>query len=231
MVLVEENPDIRHITAALKAFAVAGKSIDSLVAAMPADRLDRVGAALTLVPPRGGGPDGRGTVGSASAPGRNYWRRRYASRPNRGVPGRWSGRRGCARSLWPAPARSWLGPPGTTWRRRSGYGPVSPPTPPSPTAKGAELAVAAGPSVPVDELEAVLSEVALIDQALVEDLRVGGGRGGTAPGDGDGHGRDRRGALADLGYAELSAQIENGAAALSEDGAPAPQLAASGADR
>ena len=50
VLLVEENPDILHITAALKAFAIAGKSIDALVTAMPADRLDRVGAALTLVP-------------------------------------------------------------------------------------------------------------------------------------------------------------------------------------
>ena len=51
VLLVEENPDIGHITAALKAFTVAGKSLDALVAAMPADRLDKVAAALTLVPP------------------------------------------------------------------------------------------------------------------------------------------------------------------------------------
>ena len=51
VLLVEENPDVHHITAALKAFTVAGKSLDALVAAMPADRLDKVAAALTLVPP------------------------------------------------------------------------------------------------------------------------------------------------------------------------------------
>ncbi len=97
VLLVEQNPDILHITAALKAFAVAGKSIDALVTAMPADRLDRVGAALTLVP-----EDVADQMAEALwarfGPGLSCWPLRYVSRPGSVPPGPWSGRRACARS-------------------------------------------------------------------------------------------------------------------------------------
>ncbi len=49
--LVEQKPDLVNLTAALQVFAATGKSIETLVAAMPEDRLDRIAAALILVPP------------------------------------------------------------------------------------------------------------------------------------------------------------------------------------
>ena len=51
VLLVEQKPDLVNLTAALQVFAATGKSIEALVAAMPEDRLDRIGAALILVPP------------------------------------------------------------------------------------------------------------------------------------------------------------------------------------
>lgn len=51
VLLVEQKPDLVNLTAALQVFAASGKSIESLVAAMPEDRLDRIAAALILVPP------------------------------------------------------------------------------------------------------------------------------------------------------------------------------------
>jgi tetratricopeptide (TPR) repeat protein len=51
VLLVEQKPDLVNLTAALQVFAAAGKSIETLVAAMPEDRLDRIAAALILVPP------------------------------------------------------------------------------------------------------------------------------------------------------------------------------------
>ncbi len=132
VLLVEQNPDIVHITAALKAFAVAGKSIDALVTAMPADRLDRVGAALTLVP-----EDVADQMAEALwarfRRGLSCWPPPSVSRPSCARPGHWSGRRGYAPSPWPPPAHSWPGPPTTTWRRRNGCGRVLPPTPLSAT--------------------------------------------------------------------------------------------------
>jgi tetratricopeptide (TPR) repeat protein len=51
VLLVEQKPDLVNLTAALQVFAATGKSIETLVAAMPEDRLDRIGAALIMVPP------------------------------------------------------------------------------------------------------------------------------------------------------------------------------------
>ena len=51
LLLVEQKPDLVHLTAALQVFAATGKSIETLVAAMPEDRLDRIAAALILVAP------------------------------------------------------------------------------------------------------------------------------------------------------------------------------------
>ena len=51
VLLVEQKPDLVNLTAALQVFAATGKSIETLVAAMPEDRLDRIAAALILVPP------------------------------------------------------------------------------------------------------------------------------------------------------------------------------------
>lgn len=51
ILLIQEDADVVHLTAAFKVFALTGKSIESLMAALPEDRLDKVAAALVLVPP------------------------------------------------------------------------------------------------------------------------------------------------------------------------------------
>ncbi len=230
VLLVEENPDILHITAALKAFAVAGKSVDALVAAMPADRLDRVGTALTLVPPP-----------VADQMAEALWARFGAKPQLLAASIHFAPQLGAARALeWsarlrsiamagscPLLARAARGDVAAAERIRAGttahaaFG----------DAKGAELVVAAGPTVPVEELETVLSEVALIDPALVHELAWAAARGGTGARDGAPSRADVvAGVLAGLGRSELGAQIRNGTA-LSEDGAAAPQLASLAADR
>jgi tetratricopeptide (TPR) repeat protein len=206
VVLVEQNPDVQHITAALKAFTVAGKSIDSLVAAMPADRLERVGAALTLVPPE-----------VADQMAEALWVR-FGTRPQLLAASiRFAPRLGASRALeWsvrlrsigmaaccPLLARATLDEVAAAERVRAGVTAHAAFADP----KGAELALAAVSLVAAEELEAVLSEVALMDPPLLGEFAAAAGRS------------DR----------EMSAQVENGA--LSEDGVPAPQLASLGADR
>ncbi len=229
--LVEENPDIRHITAALKAFAVAGRSIDALVAAMPADRLDRVGAALTLVPPG---------VGDQMAEA--LWARfgarpqllaasvRFAPQLNASRALEWSAR---LRSIalagaCPLLARAARHDVAAAERVRAGvtaHAAFSDP-------KGAEVAITAAPLVPMQELAAVLSEVALIDPALVQRFAAAAAGGDMAgPDEVNGRAALVARALAGLGYGGPSAQSENGADALSEDAAPPPQLAMVSADR
>ena len=91
--------------------------------------------------------------------------------------------------------------------------------------KGAELAVAAAPLVPLEDLGAVLSEVVLIDRELVDSFAAAAAGTGTGP---EGNVRERADAIArawaGLGPGAPSAQIENGAA-LSEETTTAPQLA------
>ena len=49
--LIDESPEVPVIRAALNVFAATGKSLQDLAAAMPENRLDKVAAALLLVPP------------------------------------------------------------------------------------------------------------------------------------------------------------------------------------
>jgi tetratricopeptide (TPR) repeat protein len=230
VLLVEENPDVLHITAALKAFTVAGKSLDALVAAMPADRLDKVAAALTLVPP---------AVADQMADA--LWARfgsrpqllaasiRFAPQLNAPRALEWSAR---LRSIGmvgfcPLLARAAADHVAPAERVRAGviaHAAFADP-------KGAELAVAAAPLVPIEDLGAVLSEVVVIDRQLVHSFASAAAGPGTGPESGA---RERAdviaGALAGLGPGAPSAQMENGGA-LSEEGTTAPQLACSGADR
>jgi tetratricopeptide (TPR) repeat protein len=233
VLLVEQNPDVQHITAALKAFAVAGKSIDALVAAMPADRLDRVGAALTLVPPE-----------VADQMAEALWAR-FGARPQLLAASiRFAPQLSASRALeWSARLRS-IGMAGfcpllaraadgnvvAAERVRAGVTAHAAFADP----KGAELAVNTAPWVRLDELGDVLSDVAMIDRALINDFACAAAGPGPGPRDTtDERANVIAGALSGLGYGQLSAQIEknkNGAA-LSEDEGPAPQLASLGADR
>lgn len=49
--LVNESADITHMTAAVRVVAATGRSIEALAAAIPEDRLEKMAAALILVPP------------------------------------------------------------------------------------------------------------------------------------------------------------------------------------
>jgi tetratricopeptide (TPR) repeat protein len=233
--LVEQNPDVRHITAALKAFAVAGKSIDALVTAMPADRLDRVGAALTMVPAE-----------VADQMAEALWARFGARPPLLAASIRFAPRLGAPRALeWSARLRS-IGMAGSCpllARAGSDDVPAAERVRASVIAhaafadpKGVELAVNVASLVPVDELETVLSEVATIDNALVHDFAsaaaagTGAGTGAGSPGALAGRAQTVARVLTGLGYGELSRQIQKGPA-LSEEAAPAPQLACLSADR
>lgn len=51
VLLVEASPEVSIVRAALKVFAATGKSLEDLAAAMPENRLDKIAAALILVPP------------------------------------------------------------------------------------------------------------------------------------------------------------------------------------
>jgi len=230
VLLVEENPDVLHITAALKAFTVAGKSMDALVAAMPADRLDKVAAALTLVPPT-----------AADQMADALWARfgprpqllaasiRFAPQLNAPRALEWSARLRSIGMVWSCPllARAAANDVAPAERVRAGVTAHAAFADP----KGAELAVAAAPLVPLEDLGAVLSEVVLIDRELVDSFAAAAAGTGTGP---EGNVRERADAIArawaGLGPGAPSAQIENGAA-LSEETTTAPQLAYSGADR
>ena len=230
VLLVEENPDVNHITAALKAFTVAGKSLDALVAAMPADRLDKVAAALTLVPP---------AVADQMADA--LWARfgprpqllaasiRFAPQLNAPRALEWSARLRSIGMLGSCPlvARAAAHDVAPAERVRAGviaHAAFADPI-------GAELAIAAAPLVPIEDLGAVLSEVVVLDRQLVHSFAAAAAGPGLGP---KSNARERTaviaGALAGLGPGAPSAQIQNGGA-LSEERATAPQLACSGADR
>ena len=230
VLLVEENPDVNHITAALKAFTVAGKSLDALVAAMPADRLDKVAAALTLGPP---------AVSDQMADA--LWARfgprpqllaasiRFAPQLNAPRALEWSARLRSIGMLGSCPlvARAAAHDVAPAERVRAGviaHAAFADPI-------GAELAIAAAPLVPIEDLGAVLSEVVVLDRQLVHSFAAAAAGPGLGP---KSNARERTdviaGALAGLGPGAPSAQIQNGGA-LSEERATAPQLACSGADR
>lgn len=54
--LIRQNPDVLAMTVALKVFASTGRGPEELAEAMPEDHLDKVGAALLLVPPVAAAP-------------------------------------------------------------------------------------------------------------------------------------------------------------------------------
>jgi hypothetical protein len=228
--LVEDNPDVRHITAALKAFAVAGKSIDALVAAMPADRLERVGAALTLVPAE-----------VADQMAEALWARfgprpqllaaaiRFAPNLNAARALEWSARVRAIGMAHACPLVARAADPGVpaTERVRAAV------TAHAAFAdqRGAARALDAAPLVATADVGAVLAEVALLGPAILAEWA--GAAMGTHGEAGD---RDQRRAaiaqgLAKAGHTDLAAQSENAPAALSEDQPLSPQLTGAGADR
>jgi tetratricopeptide (TPR) repeat protein len=99
--LVERKPDLVNLTAALQVFAATGKAIETLVAAMPEDRLDRTAACprlwLTQWPRRSS---------SVSGHGHCCWPPPSVLRPWCPSAGHSSGLPGFAPPAWRVPARS-----------------------------------------------------------------------------------------------------------------------------
>jgi tetratricopeptide (TPR) repeat protein len=230
LLLVGENPDISHITAALKAFTVAGKSLDALVAAMPADRLDKVSAALTLVPPAVA-DQMADALWAHFGPQPQFLAASIRFAPWLSAPRalEWSARLRSIGMVGSCPLLARAANEAVTPAERVRAAVVAHAAFADP--KGAELAVAAASLVSLEDLGAVLAEVVVIDRELVHSFASGAAGRDPGPEAIAGERADVIArALAGLGTGAPIAQIENGAA-LSEEGTTAPQLACSGADR
>jgi tetratricopeptide (TPR) repeat protein len=210
--LVSQAHNVLAMTVALKVFASTGKPPEQLAAAMPEDDLDKVGAALVLVPP------------VVAAPVAEALHARLGSRPAllaasvRFAPAlpvvqalEWSARlraigmNGSCPLL--AQARTAVLDPAERVRAAlTAHAAFGDPV-------GASLALELAPGVYEAQLGAVLAEVAVLDPPLTADFaRAAAGPG--APGAGPvGSPIARRHAVADalqsLGHAELAEEIDN----------------------
>jgi len=233
-ILVEESPEVPVITTALKAFAAAGKSLEDLAAAVPENRLEKVAAALILVPAVLADP-------VAEALFRRFGPKpqllaaaiRFAPMisPQRGL--EWSARLRQIGMAEPCPliaqARlELLEVPARVRAAATAHAAFG-------DERGAQLALALSAGLHEDQLSAAVTEVSLLDPPLLAGFaRAAAGAG--APGAGAvGSPAERRRAVADAlaarGEATLSAQIRN-EEGLGADYVPAYfQLATLGADR
>lgn len=203
VLLIQQNPDVVHLTAALKVFALTGKSIASLVAAMPEDRLDKVAAALVMVPP---------VIGDQMAEA--LWAR-FGPRPQLlaaaihfapllPVPRAldWSARlrgigMGGACPLLAQAQMDLLDPVERARAAVTAHAAFG-------DSVAAELAAAIMPGIPEAKLGAVLSEASLLDPVLVNDMAMAARGPGAEEVDGSGTAAGRcqavDAALARLGY-------------------------------
>lgn len=234
VLLIEESPEVPVFQAALKVFAATGKSIVDLVAALPENRLDKVAAALVMVPPVAADPVAEalyerfGAKPQLLAAAIHFGRLLSTSRALV-----WSAR---VRAIGmteacPLIAQANLDLLDVTDRVRAAV-----------TAhaafgdeRGAELAVALAPGVHEQRLFLVLDELIKLDAGLTLDFaKAAAGPGAPDAGPvGTPQARFNAvvGALEILGYPELATQIKNAVAGTDEQGARAAQLAALGADR
>jgi glycosyltransferase involved in cell wall biosynthesis/tetratricopeptide (TPR) repeat protein len=228
--LVEESSDVHHIRAALKVFAYTGRSLEELAAAMPENRLEKMAAALLLVPPVVADPVAEALF------------RRFGARPlllaaairfapmvatQRAL--EWSARLRQIGMTEPCPliGQAMIDILEVPVRVRAAV-----------TAhaafgdeRGADLAVALAPGLHHDQLALAVKEVCLLDPPLVARFCPAAAAPGAPDAGAVGSEADRRlevaSALEDAGHGELAAQIRK------HDGAVAagPQLVILGADR
>jgi len=234
VLFVKQDPNVFAMTVALKVFASTGKPVDELAAAVREDQLNKVAAALVLVPPATAGPAAEALF------------RRLGPRPEL-----------LAAAIKFAPALPILQAMEWSARLRAvGMGDACPllaqarlellepaeRTRAAVTAHAAfgdncaaSLAVALAAGVREDKLAPLLTEVNALDPALTARF-AHAAAGPGAPGAGPvGTPEHRRQAVAStlavLGLTELSAQIENLPEAQSLETHPVAHLAALGADR
>jgi tetratricopeptide (TPR) repeat protein len=232
--LVEESPEVPAVRAALKVFAATGRSFADLVAVMPENRLDKVAAALLLVPPLLADP-------VAEALFQRFGPRpqllaaaiRFAPTisPSRAL--EWSARLRSIGMTKPCPlvAQAKIDALDVPARVRAAvtahaaFG----------DARGAGLATLLAPGLHEDQLAGVLAEVSVLDPPLTWDFARAAASAGAPEAGAVGTPEARRKtvakALLGLGYTNFAAQIANDPA-VSQTRIPIePQLAATGADR
>jgi hypothetical protein len=225
-VLVEETPDVPLIRTALKVFAAAGKSLEDLANALPEDRLEKVAAALVLVPPM---------VADQAA---EALFRRFGPKPQllaaaihfspmiatqRAL--EWSARLRQIGMAEPCPLIAQaridvLEVPARVRAAVTAHAAFG-------DARGAELALALAPGLHASQLGTSVTEVALLDPPLLQSFaRAAGGPGAAGAGP-VGSPEERRRAVADA----LSAQIRNEDEAREGAAPTVAQMATLGADR
>ncbi len=232
--LVEESPEVPNIRTALKLFAATGKSFEDLVTVMPENRLDKVAAALLLVPPVVADPVAESLY------------QRFGPRPQLLAAAiRFAPLVATSRALeWSARLRS-IGmdePCPLVAQARLDILEVPARVRAAVTAhaafgdeRGAALAVALAPGLPLVSIFTTLNDVNALDAPLLARFAAavaGAGAAGAGP---VGTPDERRvavaGALQLLGQGELAAQIANGPQASGLGASLDAQLAALGADR
>jgi hypothetical protein len=232
--LVEESPEVPVFQAALKVFAATGKSIVDLVAAMPANRLDKVAAALVLVQPVAADPvaealyDRFGAKPQLLAAAIHFARFLGTSRALQ-----WSARLRAIGMTEPCPliSQAQIEVLDVTDRVRAAV-----------TAhaafgdeRGAELAIALAPGIHEQKLFLALDELIKLDPGLAPDFAraaAGPGASGAGPvGTPEARRNAVAGALEILGFAELATQIRNEPTGAGQEGHHVAQLAALSADR
>lgn len=234
VLLLESSPEVPVIRTALKVFAVAGKSLEDLVRAIPESRLDKVAAALVLVPPVVADPAAEVLFG------------RFGPKPELLAAAiKFAPLVGTERALeWSARLRA-IGmaePCPLVAQAKIGFLEVPARVRAAVTAhaafgdtRGAALAQALAPGLHEDQIRAVINEVALLDPALLTEFALAA----CAPGHPDagpvGTPQSRRevvaAALADRGDYALSAQIRNEGPPSEPGSCAGAQLAGTTADR
>ncbi|HTW09123.1 MAG TPA: glycosyltransferase family 2 protein [Acidimicrobiales bacterium] len=232
--LVSASTSPGYVAASLEAFASVGRSMDELARAMPDDRLDKVAAALLIVPPV------RADALAEALFSRFGARPELLAASTRFAPLlpttralEWSARLraiGMAEAC-PLLAQARLAALETPARVRAALSAQAAFNDPA----GGALAVALAPGVHESQLAQVLAEVAALSPAVLEDFAAAAA-GAGAPGAGPvGTPESRKtaveGALKALQRAQLAAQIANESAGTHAACEREPQLAASGADR
>jgi hypothetical protein len=232
--LVSGSPSAQYVAIALKTFAAVGRSVEDLAAALPEDRLDKVAAALLIVPPATADPLAEALF-SRFGPRAALLAAAIRFAPlvpvSRAL--EWSARLraiGMAASC-PLMAQARLDYLDVAERVRAAvtahaaFGDL----------QGADLAVALAAGVHEDKLAAVLTEVVALDPALVGAFATAAANPGALSAGPVGTPESRRKAVVDglarLGQDRLSAQIQNDEPSFGPDGDLPAQLAASGADR
>jgi tetratricopeptide (TPR) repeat protein len=232
--LVEGSPEVPVIRAALKMFAATGKSLEDLVAVMPENRLDRVAAALILVPPVVADPMAEALF------------KRMGPKPQLLAAAiRFAPMLPTLRALeWSARLRS-IGmdePCPLIAQARIDILDVPARVRAAVTAhaafgddRGAELAASLAPGLHEDQLGDVLREISALDPDLSAPFALAAAAPGAADAGPVGSARARceavAGALASLGYSDLSTQIAK-TPCLADGTEPAEaQLVTLGADR